>query len=249
MRRNDRLISRISEACRQSGASTRTHGLIFAILVLMAAGCDRLDMYDQARYEPLEASSFFKDGQSARSPVEGTIARGKLREDEAYFTGKVGKQLLSQIPDMALRGRPGAEATDLDDALDDEQLMDLRRKLMERGRERYDIYCSVCHGRTGEGDGIVVRRGFRRPPSFHTDRLRTTAAGHFFDVMTHGFGAMSSYANRIEARDRWAIVAYIRALQLSQNAKPEDVPEDQRSVLVPGAESDKGVSDSTEAGR
>ncbi|MGE5191185.1 MAG: c-type cytochrome, partial [Deltaproteobacteria bacterium] len=105
--------------------------------------------------------------------------------------------------------------------------------LLERGRERFDIYCAVCHGRTGDGNGIIVRRGFRRPPSYHTDRLRNAPAGHFYDVISNGFGAMASYANRIDVADRWAILAYIRALQLSQNARLDDVHEDQREDLPP----------------
>lgn len=177
-----------------------------------AAGCDMLDMYDQPRYEPLEASEMFDDHASARPLVQGTIPRGWLREDEALYTGKLHGEFVSKLP------------------------VPLDEKLLERGRQRFDIYCSVCHSRTGDGDGMIVQRGFRRPPSLHMERLRNAPAGHFFDVMTGGFGAMPSYASRIDAADRWAIVAYIRALQLSQNARVDDVPGDDRATLEKSAE-------------
>ncbi|HVX59957.1 MAG TPA: cytochrome c [Pirellulales bacterium] len=172
-----------------------------------AAGCDMLDMYDQPRYEPLEASEVFDDHGASRQLVQGTVPRGWLREDDALYTGKINGEFVSELP------------------------VEFNEKLMKRGQQRFNIYCSVCHSRTGDGDGMIVRRGFRRPPSLHIDRLRNAPAGHFFDVMTHGFGAMPSYASRIKVADRWAIVAYIRALQLSQNARLQDVPEDERPKL------------------
>ena len=207
----------------------------FALMVvslLPLAGCDRLDMYDQPRYEPLEASDFFADGMSARPPVPGTIPRGGLRDDEPYYTGKMGTQLVSQIPAAAYRAAYDREARRPDGPYEAAEHKELRQVLLARGRERFDIYCSVCHGRTGDGDGMIVRRGFRRPPSYHTDRLRAAPAGHFFDVATNGFGAMPSYASRIDAGDRWAIVGYIRALQLSQHASWDDVPRDQQAALL-----------------
>lgn len=208
--------------------------LAFTVLLLsLPAGCDRLDMYDQARYEPLEASDFFADGLSARPPVEGTIARGSLREDEPFYTGKDGGQLVSQIPAAAHRATYDRNPLQFGHPYDETEPAELRKFLLRRGRERFDIYCSVCHGRGGGGDGMIVRRGFRRPPSYHTDRLRQAPAGHFYDVVTNGFGAMPSYASRIDVADRWAIVAYIRALQLSQNAEWGDVPVDQRDKVLP----------------
>jgi mono/diheme cytochrome c family protein len=208
--------------------------IAFTLLSLsLATGCDRLDMYDQPRYEPLEASDFFADGLSARPPVEGTIARGALREDEPFYTGKDGGQLVSQIPAAAYRATYEREARQFGRPYDETDPTELRKSLLRRGRERFDIYCSVCHGRAGDGDGMIVRRGFRRPPSYHTDRLQQAPAGHFYDVVTNGFGAMPSYASRIDVADRWAIVAYIRALQLSQNARWDDVPVDQRENLLP----------------
>ena len=206
--------ARLSSAAEGPAKQARTLALrwLLAGACLISTGCDMLDMYDEPRYEPLEASEFFADGGSSRQLVEGTVPRGWLREDEALYTGKSNGEFVSKLP------------------------VPVDRELFERGRERFNIYCSVCHSRTGDGDGMIVRRGFRRPPSLvRTERLLKAPAGHFFDVMTNGFGAMPSYANRIEPEDRWAIVAYIRALQLGQNARLEDVPEDSRQELEEAA--------------
>jgi len=207
--------------------------IVPTLVVVLLASCDRLDMYDQPRYEPLEASDFFSDGLSARKPVEGTIPRGGLRNDEPFYTGKEEGKLVSQIPEAAFRATHGRNPQHFNRPYDETSQAELRRALLERGQERFNIYCSVCHGRLGDGDGMIVRRGFRKPPSYHIDRLRQAPAGHFYDVMNNGFGAMASYANRIDVDDRWAIVAYVRALQLSQNAQPEDVPGEQRGALSP----------------
>jgi len=172
----------------------------------MITGC-RQDMHDQPKYIPLRQSAFFNDARSARPVVEGTVARGQLRDDELMYTGKVKGQDAAVFP------------------------MPVNAPLMARGQERFNIYCSPCHGRTGQGDGMVVLRGYRRPPSFHQDRLRGAPVGHFFDVMTNGFGAMPDYASQIKAEDRWAIVAYIRALQLSEHATLADVPAADRSRI------------------
>lgn len=163
-------------------------------LALSATGC-RQDMHDQAKYEPLEASVIFADGKASRPLIEGTVARGHLREDAVYFSG-IGP----------------------DGLFVDELPMTLDRELLERGRSRFDVYCSPCHGRRGDGRGMIVRRGFKQPTSFHDPRLRGTALGQFYDVVSNGFGEMSSYAAQIQPRDRWAIAAYIRALQLSRSA-------------------------------
>jgi mono/diheme cytochrome c family protein len=164
-------------------------------------------MHDQPKYIPLRGSTFFADGRSARTPVAGTVARDELHDDALLYTGKV----------------EDADATVFPFAVDE--------KVMARGQERYDIYCSPCHDRTGGGDGMIVRRGYRRPPPLYADRLRLAPVGHFFDVMTTGFGAMPDYAAQIRAEDRWAIVAYIRALQLSEHATIADVPADRRGAL------------------
>jgi len=173
---------------------------------LIAAGC-RQDMHNQPKYRGLRPSTFFANGSSARPLVEGTVARGTLQDDEAFFTGKVGNATVKEIP------------------------FPIDEKVLDRGQERFGIYCTPCHGRTGQGDGRVVQRGFRTPPSFHSDRLRDADVGYFFDVMTNGFGSMPDYRVQVTPRDRWAIVAYIRALQLSQHATLNDVPQDKRAEL------------------
>ncbi|MBS0208348.1 MAG: cytochrome c [Planctomycetes bacterium] len=208
-----------------------TAAAVVLCIVASSCGCDRLDMYDQPRHEAMEASNFFPDGLSARPRVPGTIARGQLHADEALFTGRVGGQSVSQLPDGALRAIHARFPQRFKQPFDKTDLVELRQALLERGHERFDIYCSVCHGGAGAGDGMIVRRGFRKPPSFHIDRLRNAPAGHYFDIVTSGVGAMPSYASRIGAADRWAIVAYVRALQLSQNARLDDVPADARSIL------------------
>ena len=143
--------------------------LVQIVLLLLTAGC-RQDMHDQPRYEAFEASDFFEDGRASRPLVEGTVAQGQLRLDEHLYTGKINGELAVALP------------------------VPLTRQLLERGQERFDIYCSPCHDRAGSGQGIVVRRGFRRPSSFHIDRLREAPIGYFFEVMTNGFGAMMDYA-------------------------------------------------------
>ncbi len=164
-------------------------------------------MHDQPKYIPLRESTFFQDDRSARPLVEGTVARGQLHDDELLYTGK-------------LRGEDSPVFPFAVDA-----------RVMARGQERFNIYCTPCHGRTGQGDGMIVRRGYRRPPSLHQDRLRNAPAGHFFDVITNGFGAMPDYAAQVRAEDRWAIVAYVRALQLSEHAALADVPAAERDKL------------------
>jgi Cytochrome C oxidase, cbb3-type, subunit III len=176
------------------------------LVSVVIAGCQQ-KMADQPRYEPLAKSDFFGDERSARPLVEGTVARGQLRSDGVLYTGKVNGTLTETLP------------------------FPVTKNVLLRGQERYDIFCSPCHDRVGTGQGMVVRRGLRAPPSFHTDRLRTVPAGHFFDVITHGFGIMPDYAAQVAPKDRWAIVAYIRALQLSQNAKLANVPESERRSL------------------
>ena len=176
------------------------------LTALVVSGC-RQDMHDQPKYIPLRESAFFSDARSARPVVEGTVARGQLHDDELMFTGKM----------------KGEDATLFPVRVDG--------PMMARGQERFNIYCAPCHGRTGQGDGMVVRRGYRRPPSFHQDRLRNAPAGHFFDVITNGFGAMFDYAAEIKAEDRWAIIAYVRALQLSEHATLADVPSSDRGRI------------------
>jgi mono/diheme cytochrome c family protein len=164
-------------------------------------------MGDQPRYEAYEASDFFPDGAAMRPLPAHTVARGHLQADEIFFTGMQNGKLVAEIPRQ------------------------ITTPMIERGRERFNIHCAVCHGLTGAGDGIIVQRGFPTPPSFHSDRLRAAPAGHFFDVMTRGYGVMYPYASRVPPEDRWAIVAYVRAIQLSQNATLADVPAAERGQL------------------
>ena len=179
-----------------------------AVLAMsVTLGACRQDMHDAPRYEPLEASAFFDNGGSARMLVANTVPRGYLREDELLYTGKASGQFANMFP------------------------MAVTADVMARGQERYNVFCSPCHGRTGVGNGMIVQRGFRPPPSYGEQRLREAPAGYFFDVMTNGFGAMQDYAAQVPVADRWAIAAYIRALQLSMNATVADVPADRRSDL------------------
>jgi cytochrome c553 len=173
-----------------------------AVLVLLAAtvGC-RLDMHLQPYYRTLSKSDFFADGRSARLPVDGTVARGDLREDSYLYTGKINNAPGDYLPFV------------------------VTSEVLERGRNRFNVFCTPCHGRVGDGNGFIPSRGFRRPPSYHIERLRKVPIGYFFDVMTNGFGVMPDYSSQIPPRDRWAIAAYIRALQLSQNAAAADVAE------------------------
>ena len=192
-----------SEKCWRSAASQ----LVVALCLLAAVSGCRQDMHDQPKYRPLRASAFFENTSSARPLVEGTIARGTLQTDAAFFTGKNGAMLVSELP------------------------FPVTQAVLDRGQERYNIYCTPCHDGTGSGNGLVVQRGFPKPQTYHSDRLRQTEAGYFFDVITNGFGRMPDYRAQITPRDRWNIVAYIRALQLSQHAAPSDVPDAERAKL------------------
>jgi mono/diheme cytochrome c family protein len=169
------------------------------LLIPLAVSC-RQDMHDQPRYKPLAKSDFFPDDRSARPLLEDTVARGHLRDDSLLYTGKVGGSFVDLFP------------------------FPVDAKELGRGKERFEIYCSPCHGRVGLGDGMIVRRGYRQPPSFHVDRLRNAPAGYLFDVISNGFGSMADYAAQVSVEDRWRIVAYVRALQLSQHATLGDVP-------------------------
>ncbi len=177
------------------------------------AGCDQ--MRDQPRLDAFEQSSFFEDGMASRPPVEGTVAQGHLRDDDHLYTGKVNGVFVRSYPFQV------NEAT------------------LRRGQERYNIYCAVCHNTTGTGDGIIVRRGFKPPPSFHEERLRRLPEGYFFDIITNGFGFMSGYAAELAAEDRWAVIAYIRTLQRSQHTSLADLtPEEIEELRKSGTEDD-----------
>ncbi len=176
-----------------------------ALLLALAAGCQSgYDMRDQPRYKPLAASSFFSDSSSARPLVPGVIDRSFQPGMESFSTGVSGDSALTRFP------------------------IPVTPELVRRGQERYDIYCAPCHGLDGYGHGMVVARGFTAPPSFHTDSLRAVPAGRIFQVMTYGLGRMPSYQAQVEPNDRWAITAYVRALQLSQHAAVETLPPEER---------------------
>lgn len=164
-------------------------------------------MHDQPKLKPLARSDFYPDHRASRLQVEGTVARGQLVSDSPFATGKLDGQLTHDLP------------------------VPLNAELLQTGRVRFDTFCAPCHGRTGAGNGLVVQRGFKAPRSFHEDRLRQVPVGYFFDAMTNGFGAMADYRAQVPVGDRWAIAAYLRALQLSQNARVEDVPATMRPAL------------------
>jgi mono/diheme cytochrome c family protein len=198
-------------------------------VALLMTGC-RQDMHDQPKYIPLRQSNFFVDGRSARMPVANTVARGNLRADQYFYTGKINGLPANQLPERLLK--------------EDFKSMS---ELLARGQERYQVYCTPCHSRVGDGNGMIPQRAGNtgatsafRPPSYHEERMKKMPLGHFYDVMTNGFGVMLNYSAQINPRDRWAIAAYIRALQLSQDAKLSDVPESERDKIqdvtaAPGA--------------
>ena len=191
------------------------------IIFFFLAGC-RQDMHNQPKFIPLRASDFFPDGRSARPLVPGTVDRSQVNEDPAYFTGLQNMQPVVTLP------------------------FPVTRQVLERGRERFNIYCMPCHGELADGKGIVAQRGYLHPPSFHDDRLRQAPVGHFFDVITNGLGGMPDYSQQVPVDDRWKIVAYIRALQLSEHATLADVPPEMRGRLAqPMPPSEEGITGKT----
>jgi len=187
------------------------------VLVVLSGVACRQDMHDKPKYPPLRPSQFFGDERSERQLIEGTIPRGHLDDDQALYTGKgPDGKFLDTFP------------------------FPVTKDVILRGQERFNVYCSPCHDRLGDGNGKIVRRGYRHPPSYHIDRLRTVPNGYMFDVMTNGFGAMPDYAAQVSPRDRWAIVAYIRALQLSHNENVNDVAPADRPKLDQPAPAEGG---------
>jgi mono/diheme cytochrome c family protein len=182
------------------------HAVVIAVACVALVGC-RQDMHDAPSYDPLQGTTFFANGAASRPLVANTVARGQLRADEHLYTGKINGQVATEFP------------------------MPVTKAVLDRGQERFNVYCSPCHGRTGEGNGMIVQRGFRQPPSYHDERLRNAPVGYFFDVMTNGFGAMQDYSAQVTVPDRWAIAAYIRVLQVSRSATVNDVPADRRGDL------------------
>ena len=199
-------------------------GLLTICLGASIAGC-HTDMWVQPKVKPLAESDVFSDDQSSRPIVPHTVARGFLKTDQEYHTGWTGAQLVLD-PSTGKDELVGGQIVDKIPVAAMAKFGNDKRKLIERGRERFDIFCSPCHSRLGDGNGMIAQRGFsqRRPPgNYHTDRLRKMPIGHFYQVITEGYGVMYSYASRIETQDRWAIAAYIRVLQKSQKAKPEEL--------------------------
>jgi mono/diheme cytochrome c family protein len=208
---------------REPDRRGRLSSMALMLLLLALGGC-RQKMSNQPRYDPLEPSTFFADGMSARPRIAGTVARGDLSNNPFFDSGKLNGQEADGFP------------------------MPVTIDVINRGQERFNIYCSECHGRVGDGNGMIPSRGYRRPPSFHTLTLRNARTGHFFDVMTNGFGAMPPYGTMIPPADRWAIVAYIRALQLSQSATVADVPPADRAQLDAPPPAEPGASQSAAEG-
>jgi hypothetical protein len=190
---------------RDQGLGMTKKIMLLGALSMLAftAGC-RQDMQDQPKFFSQRGTSFYADGRSARPQVEGTVARGQLHEDNYFYTGMVGS------------GKDGGKEGDV-------MPFPVTMEVLERGQERFNIYCTACHSRVGNGAGMIVQRGYKPAGNFHEERLLSAPLGHFFNVMTHGYGAMPDYAAQLTPADRWAVAAYIRALQLSQNAKPTDV--------------------------
>ncbi len=183
------------------------HTIVFVPIALtVLVGCN--DMWDTGRIKPLERNAFFVDGSSVRPIPEGTVARGHAGTNDLLHTGKVGGTFAEAFP---------FAVTD---------------SVMRRGRDRYNTFCTPCHGRLGDGGGMIVQRGFPRPNSFHSDSVRARPVGYYFDVITNGFGRMYSYAPSIPVEDRWAIVGYIRALQLSQHVPVAQLPEIDRNKIL-----------------
>ncbi|MBL8181759.1 MAG: cytochrome c [Blastocatellia bacterium] len=172
-------------------------------------------MQDQPRYKTYKKSDFFADGRGSRKLPDGTVARGQLYDNKAFYTGKIDNPSTTPV-ETTTNAAGNTVVTSFPNAID-EFPIPVTKELVDRGQERYDIYCAMCHGPLGNGDGMIVRRGFSPPPTYHDDRLRNAPVGHFFDVITNGWGKMSSYAYQIQPADRWAIVAYIRTLQAGQN--------------------------------
>ncbi|MBA3639164.1 MAG: cytochrome c [Acidobacteria bacterium] len=228
MKSNRRRLRPESEWGPTSPDKCRPKRLKHLVVILCAlafvAGC-RQDMHNQPKYEPLEPSQLFADGSSARHPVEGTVPRGLVNADEALFTGKAGGTAVKEMP-FAIT------AADLD-----------------RGQQRFNIYCTPCHDQSGNGNGMVVQRGYRKPPSFHIDRLKQADPGYMFDVISNGFGAMPDYKAQIDVRDRWRIVAYVKALQMAPGAGAPDATDSLPTpVGPPGAQPQPGAGSAKPAG-
>jgi mono/diheme cytochrome c family protein len=217
-------------------APLREKSLLLLLLtgLIVITGCRR-DMQDQPKMKPYRGTSFFGDGTSMRQPIDGTVPRGQLKTDTEYYTGKKAKApgATATATPATQQQTPGAQANTFPDDVNTFPFA-VTKEVVDRGHERYDVFCSVCHGLTGNGDGMIVRRGFRRAASFNDDRMRQAPVGHFFDAITNGWGAMPSYASQIPVQDRWAIITYIRALQLSQQNNAAAAASPAPTASIPG---------------
>ncbi|MCE7935373.1 MAG: cytochrome c [Chlorobi bacterium CHB2] len=210
--------------------ATMRHLLPFLLLALIATGCQ--EMYDQPKVKPLSKSDFFDDELGARQPIAGTVARGHMKLDDQLYTGKAPASAAKPAGDSGASGAAsGVPAQWATSDLSWTFPMPVTREVLVRGHEQFNVFCSPCHGRLGDGKGMIVQRGFKAPPSFHEERLRTAPPGYVFNVITNGFGVMYSYASRVPVKDRWAIAAYIKALQLSQNMDASQLTAEQQAAL------------------
>ncbi len=203
---------------KESGKTISLGRLCFCLLIstLVLASACRYDMQDQPRYKAFKKNDFFNDGKAMRELPEGTVARGYLREDKVFYQGKKENVGTSAPVESTMNAAGNTVVSSFPDAIE-KSPVPLTKELLDRGEQRYKVFCIVCHGPVGKGDGMIVRRGFSPPPTYHDERLKNAPDGHFFDVITNGWGKMNSYGSQIPPADRWAIVAYIRALQVSQN--------------------------------
>lgn len=213
------LSNRFAEVKSQKSKVNRIGFAFLLFTFAFLTGCGvRFDMQDQPRYRAYKKSEFFADKRGSRDQVEGTVARGQLRDNKGFYTGKVDNPT-NVAPETTTDALGNTLVSSFPNDID-EFPIPVTKELVDRGQNRYNIYCIVCHGPVGNGDGMIVRRGFPQPPTYHDDRLRNAPVGHFYDVITNGWGKMNGYSYQIQPADRWAIVAYIRALQVGQN--PEE---------------------------
>ena len=239
------VTGRLKRTCPAACRLATAYCLLLLAFCFLATGC-RYDMQNQPKMKPYRSSSFFTDGLSSRAPVEGTIPRGFLKLDTEYYTGKkAGRAATPTTPGSTPGATPVGATAPMGAAAypDDVEMFPIpvTKELVTRGKERYEIFCAACHGFTGNGDGIIVRRGFRRAASFNDDRLRQAPVGHFFDAITNGWGAMPSYSPQIPVQDRWAIISYVRALQLKHEVQ-------QPPASTPGAAAAKATPAATPEG-
>jgi len=219
---------------KRQSSKVKVVGFAVLLLTLAFSTACRYDMQDQPRYKVYKQSDFFADNRASRDLVAGTVARGQLHDDKAFYTGKIA----NPNPNAPVQTTTDASGNTLVASFPndvDEFPIPVTKDLIDRGQNRFNIYCIVCHGPTGNADGMVVRRGFPKPPTYHDDRLRNAPVGHFFDVMTNGWGKMNSYAAQVPPADRWAIAAYIRTLQMAQDPEMNLKMSSQSNSAAPAA--------------